>query len=40
MEATVSEFVAERATVATTEVRAMAERYSGNFEAIFRSLTT
>ena len=36
----IGEFVAERATVAATEVRAMAERYSGTFEATSRSLTT
>ena len=36
----IGESVAERATVAATEVRAMAERYSGTFEATSRSLTT
>ena len=35
----IGEFVAEQATVAATEVRAMAERYSGTFEATSRSLT-
>ena len=36
----IGEFVAERVTIAATEVRAMAERYSGTFEATSRSMTT
>ena len=36
----IGEFLAEQATAAATEVRAMAEHYSGTFPARSRSLTT